>query len=47
MSAWQRHDEFKGEYLAVVWGKLKCDPCKESMSKKKNAMKNHVASQQP
>ena len=45
VSAWQRLDGFKGEYLTVVSGKLKCDVCKESISKKKSSVKKHVASQ--
>ena len=45
VSAWQSLDEFKGEYLTVGSGKLKCDACKESISKKKSSVKKHVASQ--
>lgn len=45
VSSWERIKEFKDEYLTTVSGKLRCDACKEIISKKKSSVKKHVASQ--
>ena len=45
VSAWERLKEFKDDYLSVVSGKLRCDACKETISKKKSSVKKHILSQ--
>ena len=40
-SAWQRIQEHKNEHFTVVKGLLRCDACKESLSKKKSTVKIH------
>ena len=45
VSSWDRIKEFKDECLTVMSGKLRCDACKEFISKKKSSVKKHVASQ--
>ena len=45
VSAWERLKEFKDDYLTVVSGKLRCDACKETISKKKSSVKKHILSQ--
>lgn len=44
VSAWDRLDQFKGEHFTVVAGKLRCDACKETVSKKKSSVMKHIAS---
>ena len=44
LSSWQRVKEFKDEHLVVSNGKLKCDACGETISKKKSSVKKHVSS---
>ena len=44
LSSWQRVKEFKDEHLVVSNGKLKCDACRETISKKKSSVKKHVSS---
>ena len=44
LNCWQRVQEHKGEHLTVLNGKLRCDACKETMSKKKSTVKKHVSS---
>ena len=44
LSSWQRVQEHKNEYLASVDGKLRCDACKETISKKKSTVKKHISS---
>ena len=36
--------EHKNEYLTSVDGKLRCDACKETISKKKSTVKKHISS---
>ena len=43
-SSWDRVKEFKDQCLTVVSGNLRCDACKETISKKKSSVKKHVAS---
>ena len=45
MSAWDRLNHHKGEHLTVVSGELRCDACKETVSKKKSSVSTHIASQ--
>ena len=45
VSAWDRLNQFKGEHLIVVSGKLTCDACKETVCKKKSSVSKHIASQ--
>ena len=45
VSSWERVQEFKDECLTVVSGKLRCEACKETMSKKKSTVKKHIVSQ--
>ena len=42
VSSWERVQEFKDECLTVVSGKLRCEACKETMSKKKSTVKKHI-----
>ena len=44
VSSWDRVNEFKDQCLTVVSGNLRCDACKETISKKKSSVKKHVAS---
>ena len=44
LSSWQRVQEHKNEYLTSVDGKLRCDACKETISKKKSTVKKHISS---
>ena len=44
VSSWDRVKEFKDQCLTVVSGNLRCDACKETISKKKSSVKKHVAS---
>ena len=41
LSSWQRVQGHKNEYLTSVDGKLRCDACKETISKKKSTVKKH------
>jgi len=43
VSSWDRVNEFKDQCLTVVSGNLRCDACKETISKKKSSVKKHVA----
>ena len=43
VSSWDRVKEFKDQCLTVVSGNLRCDACKETISKKKSSVKKHVA----
>ena len=45
VSAWDRLNQFKGEHLTVMSGKLRCDACKEAVSKTKSSVMKHIASQ--
>ena len=45
MSAWDRLNEFKDKNLTVLSGGLRCDACKETISKKKSSVKKHIQSQ--
>lgn len=45
VSSWDRIKDFKDEYLTVMSGKLRCEACKEFLSKKKSSVKRHVDSQ--
>jgi hypothetical protein len=45
VSAWDRLNEFKDKYLTVLSGGLRCDACKETISKKKSSVKKHIQSQ--
>ena len=45
VSAWDILNEFKDEYLTVLSGGLRCDACKETISKKKSSVKKHIQSQ--
>ena len=47
LSSWQRVQEHKHEYLTSVDGKLRCDACKETISKKKSTVKKHISSLNP
>ncbi|CAB4018869.1 Hypothetical predicted protein [Paramuricea clavata] len=43
LSAWDRIKQYKNEHLTVVNGKLRCDACKEIISKKKkSSIKKYV-----
>ena len=44
LSSWQRVQEHKNEYFTSVDGKLRCDACKETISKKKSTVKKHISS---
>ena len=46
VSAWDRMNEFKDQCLTTdtVSGNLRCDACRETLSKKKSSIKKHVAS---
>ena len=44
VSCWQRVQEYKGEHLTVLNGKLRCDACKETISRKKSTVQKHVSS---
>ena len=44
VSAWERVQEHKNEQLNVVSGKLRCNACKEPISKKNSSIKKHIAS---
>ena len=44
VSAWDRLNEFKDQCLTTVSGNLRCDACRETISKKKSSVKKHVAS---
>ena len=44
VSAWDRVDEFKDQGLTTVSGNLRCDACRETLSKKKSSVKKHVSS---
>ena len=44
VSSWDRVTEFKDQRLTVVSGNLRCDACKETLSKKKSSVKKHVSS---
>ena len=44
VSAWDRVDEFKDQGLTTVSGNLRCDACRETLSKKKSSVKKHVLS---
>ena len=44
LSSWQRVQEHKNEYLTSLDGKLRCDACKETISKKKSTVKKHISS---
>ena len=44
VSSWDRVNEFKAQCLTVVSGNLRCDACKETISKKKSSVKKHAAS---
>ena len=43
LSSWQRVQEHKNEYLTSVDGKLRCDTCKETISKMKSTVKKHIS----
>ena len=44
VSAWDRVNEFKDQGLTTVSGNLRCDACRETLSKKKSSVKKHVLS---
>ena len=44
VSAWDRVNEFKDQCLTTVSGNLRCDACRETLSKKKSSVKKHVLS---
>ena len=45
VGAWLRVQEHKNEYLIVAEAcRLRCDACKETLSKKKSTVKKHIAS---
>jgi len=44
VSAWDRVNEFKDQCLTTVSGNLRCDACRETLSKKKSSVKKHVSS---
>ena len=44
LSSRQRVQEHKNEYPTSVDSKLRCDACKETISKKKSAVKKHISS---
>ena len=44
LSAWDRVNEFKDQCLTTVSGNLRCDACRETLSKKKSSVKKHVSS---
>ncbi|KAK3742871.1 hypothetical protein QZH41_007769 [Actinostola sp. cb2023] len=44
LSSWQRVQEHKDEYLTAVSGKLRCEACKETISKKSSTVKKHIQS---
>ena len=44
VSAWERVNEFKDQCLTTVSGNLRCDACRETLSKKKSSVKKHVLS---
>ena len=44
VSAWDRVKQHKNEHLTVVNGKLRCDSCKEIISKKNSSIRKHVLS---
>ena len=41
VSAWGKLNQFKGEHLTVGSGKLKCDACKGTVSKKRLCYEAH------
>ena len=44
VSAWDRVNEFKDQCLTTVSENLRCDTCRETLSKKKSSVKTHVSS---
>ena len=44
VSAWDRVNEFKDQCLTTVSGNLRCDACRETLSKEKSSVKKHVSS---
>ena len=45
MNAWQRVQQHKKEHLVVTEGnQLRCDACKETISKKESTVKKHITS---
>ena len=45
VSAWQRVQQHKNEHLTVTEGnRLRCNACKETISKKKSTVKKHITS---
>ena len=44
VSAWDRVNEFKDQCLTTVSGNLRCDACRETLSKKNSSVKKHVSS---
>ena len=44
VSTWDRVNEFKDQCLTTVSGNLRCDACRETLSKKKSSVKKHVSS---
>ena len=44
VSLWERVEQYENEYFTVVNGKLRCDACKEFISKKKSSIVKHVQS---
>ena len=43
VSTWDRVNEFKDQCLTTVSGNLRCDACREALSKKKSSVKKHVS----
>ena len=44
VSAWERVNEFKDQCLTTESGNLRCDACRETLSKKNSSVKKHVSS---
>ena len=44
VTAWDRVQKYKEEYFCVMQGKLRCNACKEVLSKKESTIKKHIRS---
>ena len=42
VTAWDRVQKYKEEYFCVMQGKLRCNACKEVLSKKESTIKKHI-----
>ena len=44
VSVWDKVNEFEDQCLTTVSENLRCDACRETLSKKKSSVKKHVSS---